>query len=435
MSISACLRTVRGVLADRRGVTAIAFAGSSMAMFGAIALGTEAGTWYSARRALSSTADIAAISAASTLPRQGAAAARTTAFDMARRNGFADGGANNVLVNIPPTSGAFAGNPAAVEVVVRQQQRPGLATMLIDAAPNVRGRSVATLVDNRDVCILALSGKLSVWGSASVDAPNCVLGSNRTVGIGVAFGNAASVNGHGVNAVTTCDGCDGGNVTLVEPARERQLPTTNPFAHLDGKALPRFNGSNCLDPGRDPTTLLPYEQNGSRAYCKDIRLAGGSVLTLLPGTYYLNNASLQVNGGATVTCPSCNGRDGVTIVLTGDANKVGEIDINGGATLVNLRAPSDPADPDFRGVLIYRDVAANTGGTAAKINGNADLGMAGGLYFPSSTVEFTGGSSSNGCLVLVAGTVDIRGNAGATVNGCNATATSVPRTRIAAVVE
>jgi hypothetical protein len=436
MSISGFLRTVRGVLADRRGVTALAFAGSSMGVFGAVALATEAGVWYSARRGLSNAADIAAISAASTLPRQGAAAARTAAFDMARRNGFADGGANSVLVNIPPSSGAFAGNPAAVEVVVRQQQRTGVAGMLIESAPNVRGRSVATLVDNRDVCILALTGKLSLWGSANVDAPNCVLGSNRTVGIGVAFGNNVSVEGWGVSAVTACDGCDGGNVRLVEPAQERQLPIVNPFAHLDSKALPRFNGSTCLDPGSNPTNLQPYELNGRRAYCKDITLNAGTTLTLVPGTYYLSNASLQMSGGSTITCPTCTGGQGVTIVLTGDANKVGDIDIRGGATMVGLNAPAEPEDPDFRGVLFYRDVIANTGGgTAVKINGGADMGIAGGLYFPTSTVEFSGGESAAGCIVLVAGTIDMKGNAAASVTTCANTATAVPKTRIAAVVE
>ena len=163
-----------------------------------------------------------------------------------------------------------------------------------------------------------------------------------------------------------------------------------------------------------------------------IRLDG--VTKTFGSTTALNNASLQVNGGARIICPTCTDGAGVTIVLTGAPNQVGTIDINGGAT-ASLRAPSDPQDPDFRGVLFYRDARATGGGTQVTINGGADLDLQGGLYFPSSAVKYAGGGNAEGCTVLVAATIELTGNATAGVNGCSASATAVAHTRIARLIE
>ncbi|WP_372616914.1 pilus assembly protein TadG-related protein [Falsiroseomonas sp.] len=436
MMLPTLLPSLRRMLGDRRGVTAVVFAASVVPLFGAVALATDAGVWYSARRGAGNAADMSALAAAAVLPRSGEATARLAAADVSGRNGFAHGGINTVEVNIPPASGPNRGNPAAVEVIVRQQQRLAASGMFLRSAPIVAGRSVAAVRDSRPVCFLALAGGFTVAGSATISAPECALASNRTSGPGFDFSGSGQVTAFTASAVTTCDGCDDEAVQLTQPAAEGQLPASNPYAHLDTKVLPSFNGSSCLSASNNPTSLSPYESNGRRAYCDDIRVAAGATLTLTPGTYYLHNASLRVNGGGRLECPTCTGGEGVTIVLTGDPSRIGEIDINGGA-MVGLRAPENPQDPDYRGILFYRDIRATGGGgtAAVKIAANAEFDIEGGLYFPSSTVQFSGASATDGCMVLVADTIELRGGSSAGVSSCAGTGTGVSYTQVARIIE
>jgi hypothetical protein len=439
MSFAAFRRSIRHVASDRRGVTGFAFVAASAVMLGTVAVATDAGLWYSARRGAFAAADVAAGAGAHLLATRGQDPARSAALDLAARNGFPHGGANEVVVNIPPQSGANIATPNAVEVIVRQRQPMTAAGLFLPAPPTVRGRAVAAPVNHLPACFLALGGEFRFTGSPSINAPDCALASNRA---GATRGFDVSNNSNIVaRSMTTtaaeCHNCDAPGVRLADGHAARQIATDNPYRHLDSKLPPRFaTNAGCIDPGKSPTRLLPYERNGRRAFCKDIDLAAGTTLVLVPGTYYLNNASLTVRGGATIDCPTCGNGQGVTFVLTGDPNRIGQININGGATLRNLRAPTTPDDPDFRGVLFYRDGRATTGGVAVKINGGGTaLDIRGGLYFPSSSVEFSGGADVSGCIVLVARSIELKGNSVVGTRACDSAGTAVPRTRIAMVVE
>jgi Flp pilus assembly protein TadG len=432
-----CRRAARRLLRDRRGVTTMAFAAGAVALFGAVAIAADAGVWYSARRGAQNAADVAAAAAATSLAMSGAAAARAAALDVSGRNGFANLAPSSVVVNIPPTSGANRTNASAVEVIVRQQQDLGAAGFFLAAAPTVQGRSVAALRDASNVCVLALTGALSFGGNAVVNAPNCVLASNRRSLAGVTSnGNSFDVIAFSLSTVGSCPGCDSSRFQLTQRFGEWQVPVENPFAHLDTKALPAFSAGTCLDPGNKPTSLAPFETNGRRAYCDDIRVNGNQTLTLTPGTYYLHNASLTLQGGR-LRCPACTGDAGVTIVLTGSPGSIGDITINGNAEVENLRAPNAPADPDFRGVLLFRDGrATNTGGNGnppVRINGGANLNLMGGMYFPNAHSRFNGTAGTALCGVLVGGSFEFTGNAG--VARCAEVGTRVPQTRIVVVAE
>ncbi|WP_158287918.1 pilus assembly protein TadG-related protein [Falsiroseomonas bella] len=415
----------------------MAFAGTAVVLFGAVAIAADAGVWYSARRGAQNAADVAAAAAATSLAMSGAAPARTAGLDVAARNGFPNLAPTSVAVNIPPSSGANSTNPSAVEVIVRQQQSLGAAGFFLSAAPTVQGRSVASLRDASNVCVLALTGTLSFGGNSVVDAPNCVLASNRRSLAGVETnGNSFDVIAFSLSTVGSCPNCTSSRFQLTQRAAEWQVPVENPFAHLDAKLLPIFNAGTCLDPGNNPTSLAPYETNGRRAYCDDIRLSGNRTLTLSPGTYYLNNASLSLQGG-TLRCPTCTGDSGVTIVLTGSPGSIGDITINGNANVENLRAPNAPADPDFRGVLLFRDGrATNTGSNGnppVRINGGANLTLMGGMYFPNAHSRFNGTAGTALCGVLVGASFEFTGNAG--VARCGEVGTRVPQTRIVVVAE
>jgi hypothetical protein len=356
---------------------------------------------------------------------------------VASRNGFPNTAPSSVQVNIPPTSGGQQTNASAVEVIVRQQQSLGAAGFFLASAPSVQGRSVAALRDAQNVCVLALTGTLQFGGNSTVNAPSCVLASNRRSLAGVETnGNSFDVAAFSLSTVGSCPNCGSSRFSLAQRFAEWQVPVENPFAHLNTKALPVFGAGTCLNPGNKPTSLAPFETNGRRAYCNDIQVNGNTTLTLTPGTYYLHNASLRLQGGR-VRCPTCTGNNGLTIVLTGTPSSIGEIEINGNAEVEQLRAPNAPADADYRGVLLFRDPrATSTGGGGnppVRINGGANLNLMGGMYFPNAHARFNGTAGTALCGVLVAASFEFTGNAG--VAQCAEVGTRVPQTRIVVVAE
>jgi hypothetical protein len=429
----------RQLCGDRRGVTSLAFAGSLITVLGAAGIATDVGVWYAARRGAQNAADVGATAAAVSLAMSNATNARAVALDTTARNGFPNAGANTVTVNIPPTQGAHRANATAVEVVVRQTQSLSFSGYFISAPPVVQGRSVATLREASNVCILALSGELSAGGNTAVNTPNCVLASNFRSSPSVRVtGNSIDVRAYSISAVRTCLNCENGGVRLTERFGEFQPPTADPYAALNSKPLPQaLSNANCVNRGGGRNqTLSPYETNGRKLYCGNIRVNGGDVFTLEPGTYYIHEGDLIVQGGGTLQCPTCTAGRGVAIVFTGaTANRIGGVNINGNA-VVDLRAARTAADPDFNGILFYRDIRATANSTsnpAVDLNGTATVKLSGGMYFPSTHVRMTGTAGTIACSVLVAASVEFNGNAD--VTGCAEVGTRVPQTRIVMVAE
>jgi Flp pilus assembly protein TadG len=420
------------VLRDRRGASAVMLAAGSAAVFGAVALATDGGVWYSNRRAAQNAADSAASAGVVVLAASGANQARTTSLDVSSRNGFAHNaaGATTVQVNIPPSSGPQAANTSAVEVIVRQVQPMTLSALLLSSPPTVAVRSVATLRASSNVCILALTGQVWVGGNATVNTPNCVIASNRRDGASIQMNSGAlDVYAYSLSAVGRCQDCDSGQVHLSEQYGEFRPPTQDPFARLQSKTMPtRTGGCGSVPNGNGTLHLQPYEDNGRKVYC-GIQVNGGREMQLSPGTYYIHNGGLTVQGGGSLTCPSCSNGRGVAIVLTGDAASIGEIRINANSN-VQLRAAREARDPDYNGVLLYRDVRAPYGQTnnpSVQLNGGTSMGLAGALYFPSTHVRINGNAAVIACSVIVAASIDFIGNAD--VSGCNETGTAVPQTR------
>ncbi len=157
--------------------------------------------------------------------------------------------------------------------------------------------------------------------------------------------------------------------------------------------------TDTLDPGR---------------YCGGIEISGGADVTFNPGLYINDGGSFEVAGNSTIY------GDGVTFILTADdpAN-IGTVSFSGG-TVGDLTAQSDDGNP-YAGVLFYQDPLAPISYPGKgkkivegknKILGGSTIDLKGALYFPSQRVQFTGGAAAgNGCMQVIARTVDFMGNA------------------------
>jgi hypothetical protein len=432
------LPRIRRLIADRRGASAVMFSASILGVFGAFALATDAGVWYSNQRGAQNAADSAASAGVMVMAMAGANQARLTAFDVSGRNGFTHTatGPTTVRVNIPPSSGPQAADTSAVEVIVSQVQPMTAAGLLLSTPPTVSGRSVARLRAAGNVCILALTGQLLAGGNTAVSAPSCVLASNQRYGSSIDIvGNSISVNAYTLSAVAACEDCGNGNVVLGTRYREWQAPVRDPYARLNTKTLPRAT-NGCLNRGSgNRVNLRPFENNGQKVFCGDIRINGGETTDLDPGTYFIWEGSLFALGGGSLTCSRCEAGQGVTIVFTGgDLSKIGGpvLSANSG---VRLQAPLNPADLDWRGILFYRDYRAptNMNNPSVQLTGASDTALIGGMYFPSSHVRVTGTADMAACSVIVAASIEFSGNSG--VTNCAAYGTAVPQAQIVVVQE
>lgn len=471
------LRPAHGRLAalrrDRRGATAVIFGVTAVAVVGMVGLGTEGGSWYLTKRDAQNAADPAAYAGAVRMAlAQGTLGfalnpaargqARTTAVANATANGFTTGTANTVVtVNTPPATGPNAGNNTAVEVIIQRTRPRQISGLFLASNPTIGARGVAAVLPNGSACMLSVpafgtgtvTGQLLAGGSAMVTAPQCILSSNSTLPNAIAISGAAAVTAQSLSTPGGCSGCTA--ATLDQPFTPFAPPTVNPLAYLNTKVLPTFTNASCYrspvyapaggvialgipnNNGVNTNMVIPPPPAG-RALC-GLDISGGAVVTLNPGIYYFYNGDLKVTSG-TVQCrlattpPTANGAvcangEGLTIVFTGSPAQIGGPNINGNATIVltapNLARASQPDyDPDYAGILFFRDPRAtggnNQGNPAVNINGGAGTSLTGGMYFPNSYVKYSGNANVNACSVLIGGTVEMTGNVGLTLSQCAA---------------
>src|SRR5882724_11936026 len=111
---------------------------ASLVIVAIVALGMDGGRIMEERRHAQATADATALAAAADLysnwwtnhGKDSGDSAKTAALEIAAANGYANDGTTSVVtVNIPPTSGAFAGKAEFVEVVVEYRVKRGFSAV------------------------------------------------------------------------------------------------------------------------------------------------------------------------------------------------------------------------------------------------------------------------------------------------------------------
>lgn len=451
-------RNFRMVMRDRRGATAIIFAALAMIMFGFAALAIEGGNWYYQQRQQRTASDMGAMAGASaaywrslydqTGPSSAAAhqAALDTAFDTARRNGFTTGGRVQVTVNHPPINGRFVGDYTAVQVDVRQTIPTYISALFLPNEPIVHTRAVARFRYIGDLCLLSLTGTLTLSGSTSVEMPNCVLASNSRQNPSIQANLPGNANKKGVIAAALYGAGnieDKGNIEAL--VLRNQPPLPDPFANrmpvinptCSGQTAQTLNsrlGNNTVWDQSWPTNICGTGGNGNNNR-NTITIGTNQTLDLRPGTYFFYDTSLVVRG--TLTCSQCSGitggEKGVTLVFAG--NDPGVFSANSTA-LIQLNAPNSGA---FEDILIYRVSDEHNGGKGnfpeITINGSAQSFFTGSIYAPTTKVSYLGNSEHNfHCTYIVAHTITFSGNSDITAN-CREAGVDLQRINTVMLVE
>ena len=402
---------------EQSGSTLALFAFALPAMLGLSAIGVETGLWYVSKRAIQTQADAGALGGAfAKVWGRPDSEIEAAAINEAQRNGFDGGASESIDPSTPPQYGPFKGEDSAVEVMIYRQHNTMLFAALVpDDLLTVSTRAVAGIVPTGKACILALdehgAQTLTNSGNTTVTAPKCAIASNSTDDQAAFFTGSATVDVQTVWAVgdMLIDG-NKAKLTTADPPTTGTWPLEDPFEDtpidipLGACSSGNWTGASTRYPGK---------------YCNGITVNSSAVINLMPGTYYIDQGNLQINGGATVTCAACSpGGEGVTFVLTssGSVNNIGTVQINGTATVV-LNAPSAgsaSAGPGgiYEGLLFYQDPRAPTQLSKSGIlNGGASSSLVGATYFPSNNVTWSGNLTGNSeCTVIIADTVTLTGS-------------------------
>ena len=409
---------------DTVGSVAVVYALALPVLMGFAGLGVEVGYWYASERSLQSAADAGATAGALELTYGGSHSdIHDQALAEAERNGFSNQAGTSFTVNRPPVSGAYSGDPTAVEVVLDVPKKTTFASILDVKKVGIAARAVARQSPGGDACIFALSptehDAVTNSGGATLDIQGCIVAANSKQPDAISLGGSSTLKADSMWTVGGIDEGSNATVDIKTSPVTQGFPLTDPYANtpIPSPTSPCIQANTIggmmtinNSGGGYPTTICSPGSN--------VHLTSSDSIDFEPGTYVFNNVGLQVGAGATVTCSMCSpGGAGVTFIFTGSsASQVGSVDINGGATM-NLNAPSGGT---YSGLLFYQDpIAANTSSNNSKLNGGANVQLTGALYFPSNHVTVNGDlAGSSECTLVVADTVTFSGSSALNTTKC-----------------
>jgi Flp pilus assembly protein TadG len=396
--------SLRELVRDRKGVTAVVAALGATAIIGFTGLAIDVASWEVTLRRMQGAADQAALAA---LTASNAGGDKTTEAEAVAANyGFINGQSNaTVTVHQPPSQGNYTADSSALEVIISQPQSLMFTGLFRSSSPTVQARAVAYSATG-SMCVMALDttgktaiGSVDLNGKATVNMPNCDLYNDSPVAASTELVGTADLSARNIFLSGGYSEAGGSTMSASGSFKTYVTAMPNPYS---GLTIPSYTG--CTSNEVKKNTIKTPSAN-VYVYCGGISLNSGTTLNLAAGTYILDQGGLKVNGGATLT------GTGVTIILTSSAgaSSIGSVDFEGGAT-ITLTAPTSGATIGTPGVAVWVD--PNAPMATDKFNGGSTENITGAIYAPTGQVEYAGGAStSTGCTQIVALTVTFTGNA------------------------
>jgi hypothetical protein len=374
-------------------------AAMSLFLFGALGLAIDGGQMYAHRQMAQVAADAAAQAGimsifrgtnATSAPSFGTGTPPISSYicttvDLrtpcvyARDNGFGATTADTVTLSYPTTVSGVALSPApvpALTVTVRRTLRTGLIRFVgMPATSSITAKGTAGLVGAVSTdCIYVLdpsaSGSFTANNGANVAVTGCAIAVNSSSSTAAIL--SATVTAPELDIVGAC------NCTQTYPTlKTGQVAITDPFLSLPVPAIGACTKTTMYSPASN-TTVPPGN------YCGGISVGNGATnVVFSPGDFIITGGGLTFGGGATAS------GSGVMFYLTGTNSTYASVNVGNGISL-NLSAPTSGT---YLGVLFFQDRTI-TSGAGATFAGGATMQLSGSLYFPTTSVSFSNGTSA-----------------------------------------
>jgi hypothetical protein len=325
----------------------------------------------------------------------------------AATNGYTNGaGGVTVTINNPPSSGPNSSNTDYVEAIVAKSEPTYFLGVLGVSAMTVSTRAVAYAGTGSN-CIYVMdpsaSGALSASGSATV-ASSCglIVDSSSTTGL-IVSGTGVSITAPTIGVVGNYSASSG--ASLSPTPKTGVIAASDPLTYVQAPSVGSCAHNSFSLNGTSGSILSPYQLYPG-TYCGGIAVHGNAVLHLNAGTYVLAGGGMDISANTVMV------GIGVTFYNTTGSVGYGPITLNGNTT-ATLSAPTSGA---LEGILFFQDRAVPSTGAGSTIAGNSISTFDGAMYFPSTTLTFTGNSSINGYSIVVANKLVISGNSSVGTN-------------------
>ncbi len=322
----------------------------------------------------------------------------------ASANGFKNSGNQSVSLiannTAPPNT---SGNSPALWIQARVAQTVPHSFLFTSGSQSssVAAQAIGGVTATPDTgCVYVLDRSSTqdafyVSGNGTVSASGC--------GVFVNSSNSKAMEVQGTHASVSASLINvHGNYAIGGGAQVHPTPTTatatvaDPFINLPA---PTFSGCN-FGTATTPYTTSVSASIGPGVYCGGITVSGGT-LTLSPGTYILNGGGLVLQGQGQLA------GNHVMFFLTGQGDRTpGPMLLQGGSN-ISLSAPNGGP---YQGILFYQDRNATYGAQNAVSGGTVFTGS-GTFYFPTTQLNFAGGTATNTKVAFVAYDLIIAGTA------------------------
>jgi hypothetical protein len=122
-----------------------------------------------------------------------------------------------------------------------------------------------------------------------------------------------------------------------------------------------------------------------------------------------------MGGGLDITGSGSITGNGVTFFLTqGLGCNYGPVSLTGSGT-IHLTGPT--SGPYYE-MLFYQDPTLGAGLKGSTVTGSSIVTVQGALYFPGSSISYTGSGNEGNCLLLIANTISLTGSANMNPGTC-----------------
>lgn len=377
----------RGSKNHPRGVIAVIVGVCLTALIGVVAFAIDAGRLLDARRQVQTAADAAAMAGAVDLF-NGSTNNGTPSINLARSNALANAAANGysndgsqsiVTINIPPTSGTFAGKNGYVEAIVQYNQKRGFSQIFGTGDIPVRARAVAAgtmapaqaslvvLDPNKKRSLFLHKGGLNL----TVDG-NIIVNSNHKQAISIGKGSRA-VAPH-FSIAGTLDKKERAN--LFGEIFTRSPVTNDPLAGLPvpgkGTALKADDFKSSVN-GQDVFNLVPGTYKGPLKFDHD------DLVNMLPGIYYIDGGGLKVKNTASII--------GAGVMIYNDPKDDKKDKDKEGITIDTrgVVSISPPVSGTYAGISIFQDRLAKA---RIRFKHDTHLDISGTIYAANAQVRF-----------------------------------------------
>jgi Flp pilus assembly protein TadG len=316
----------------------------------------------------------------------------------AATNGYTDGaGSVTVAINNPPGTGPSAGNAAYVEATISKPEPTYFLSVIGINTMTVSVRAVA-YEGNGPNCIYVMdptaASALSGSGSASIQS-GCGVMVDSSSSSAIMLSGSASVTAPTIGVVGGYT--SGGSANFTPTPKIGVIAASDPLAYVQAPTVASCAHTNLsVNNGGSSSS---YYQLYAGTYCGGITLSNGFV-NFNAGTYVLAGGGLTANGGPVMT------GTGITFYNTTGTGGYKAITLTGGSTS-NFSAPTSGS---LTGILFFQDRSIPSGAAGSTVSGSSSSTFDGALYFPTTTLTYSGSSSLNGYNIVVADKVALSGS-------------------------